>query len=432
MLEAPTTVSNELSEATRTTAAPESQRELHPRYAGVDDSRADRPLSFAALSGVIQLRQHFAGLQKTVGNQTVLRFLDQLQHSPSAGSSSADSKPGNFNSVADRMSASSAVLAGSIDGGASLSTSGLVVQRSPVDGNSDPIHDPLIAQYRQAMGQPPGGIDPDTGQQVGPTDAELKYGGILNQWLATQNSSAGQTTNPVPQAPTTPSCSPSLQQPKLTIGPKPLLSPLGQGCNLRLFGSGLVLNGMEFKGQIQGVANCSGKVYFVQYAKLNRSSVGCGSKPAGFCTKRAWGLDTAWPYPRGSQISLAQGATAVTPIQSIDSPGQDNISNPATRLVRICIDDEFVTYVVFEDTSGNLISLGWMNWLFTAHAERDTGVCPPTSTATDCTGWTVAGFGSAVKSDFTPGTSGPQKLDRSVQTVDTLPDDCPDSSCAKQ
>lgn len=43
----------------------------------------------------------------------------------------------------------------------------------------DRIHQPLIDEYRRRHGQPPGGIDPDTGMQVGPTDAELKYGGAL-------------------------------------------------------------------------------------------------------------------------------------------------------------------------------------------------------------------------------------------------------------
>jgi hypothetical protein len=54
--------------------------------------------------------------------------------------------------------------------------------------SGDPIHDPLIEEYRSTTGQPQGGVD-ESGQQVGPSDAELKYSGILGglgrvRWLA--------------------------------------------------------------------------------------------------------------------------------------------------------------------------------------------------------------------------------------------------------
>src|SRR5262249_61642805 len=47
----------------------------------------------------------------------------------------------------------------------------------------DPIHQPLIDQFRRQQGQPPGGIDP-LGFPVGPSDAVIKYRpqpiGVLN------------------------------------------------------------------------------------------------------------------------------------------------------------------------------------------------------------------------------------------------------------
>lgn len=53
------------------------------------------------------------------------------------------------------------------------------IQRESFEGN-DPIHQPLIDQYRKEQGLPPGGVD-ESGQQVGPSDAEIKYGGLLTQ-----------------------------------------------------------------------------------------------------------------------------------------------------------------------------------------------------------------------------------------------------------
>lgn len=44
----------------------------------------------------------------------------------------------------------------------------------------DLIHRPLIENYRRATGQPQGGID-ETGQRAGPSDAELKYSGVLGR-----------------------------------------------------------------------------------------------------------------------------------------------------------------------------------------------------------------------------------------------------------
>ena len=75
MLQAPAAESKERSEASRTVAEREPQRELHPRSVSVG-SLGSAP-GRGGLSGADQLRQHVAGLQRTVGNQAVLRMLSR-------------------------------------------------------------------------------------------------------------------------------------------------------------------------------------------------------------------------------------------------------------------------------------------------------------------------------------------------------------------
>ena len=59
------------------------------------------------------------------------------------------------------------------------SGNGLMLQRQISSGHmDDPIHAPLIDEYRRQQGLPPGGVDPQLGQ-VGPSDAQIKYGGLL-------------------------------------------------------------------------------------------------------------------------------------------------------------------------------------------------------------------------------------------------------------
>jgi hypothetical protein len=41
-------------------------------------------------------------------------------------------------------------------------------------GIEDPLHQPMIDVFRQQQGQPPGGVD-EQGNQIAPTDAEIKY-----------------------------------------------------------------------------------------------------------------------------------------------------------------------------------------------------------------------------------------------------------------
>jgi len=68
------------------------------------------------------------------------------------------------------------------------STLSPMLQREVPHG--DPIHDPLIAQYRRDRGLPPNGIDPTTGDRVGPSDGEIKYGDDYARWLAKGDVSA--------------------------------------------------------------------------------------------------------------------------------------------------------------------------------------------------------------------------------------------------
>jgi hypothetical protein len=161
--------------------------------------------------------------------------------------------------------------------------------------------------------------------------------------------------------------------------------------------------------------------------------VGCfDSKEEGFCAAPSLGLDTAWPYPEGSVVNTDQDPGTSVPFNTLDSPGHKNISRPDLGLVRICIEDSFTTYLVFEDNAGALTSLGWMSWSYTAHAVRDGGKCPATTTTPDCAGWTVTGTGTKGSSNFTVGASASQQaLDRSVGAVNLMPSDCGPDGCPK-
>lgn len=58
--------------------------------------------------------------------------------------------------------------------------SNITITPQSINFDEDPVHQPLIENYRRATGQPPKGID-EFGQRVGPTDAELKYSGVLGR-----------------------------------------------------------------------------------------------------------------------------------------------------------------------------------------------------------------------------------------------------------
>lgn len=50
------------------------------------------------------------------------------------------------------------------------------LRRKPIRPENDPIHQPILEQYRREEGLPESGIDPLTGQPVGPSPAAIKYG----------------------------------------------------------------------------------------------------------------------------------------------------------------------------------------------------------------------------------------------------------------
>ena len=84
----------------------------------------------------------------------------------------------------------------------------------------DPIHAPLIKKYREERGLPANGVD-QFGNQIGPTDAEIKYGGLLaepsgdSQLTGAAQSHAAQTSS----QPNSPVSQPG-GHPQTTPGPK--------------------------------------------------------------------------------------------------------------------------------------------------------------------------------------------------------------------
>jgi hypothetical protein len=189
---------------------------------------------------------------------------------------------------------------------------------------------------------------------------------------------------------------------------------------------------MGFRGTVQIPANCPGRVYFVQYVLPSRASIACFTSGAAcFRVSAPWGVDGGWPYPDGSNVSTARTQAGSEDIQTVDSPAQRNISDLEKKLARVCINDEFVTYAAFEDAKGDLTSLGWMHWKFSATAFRDNGRCPPTHTTPNCDRWTVNGRGTKVADNFTQGSVGPRPLVR-AGTVTLSVSDCSESDCPAQ
>jgi hypothetical protein len=77
------------------------------------------------------------------------------------------------------------------------------IQRAPLkQGGTAALHEQLIEQWRAAHGYPPHGIDPVSHQQVGPTDSEIRFGGLLDQWLAQTAAAAAPAQQRSVPAPT--------------------------------------------------------------------------------------------------------------------------------------------------------------------------------------------------------------------------------------
>ncbi len=106
--------------------------------------------------------------------------------------------------------------------GLSISATPSRISRSP--STKQDLHSELIEQFRGANGLPPHGIDPVTGQQVGPTDSEIRFGGLLERWLLA-NRPPGQTQAPGTTA--SPTQTPPAQAPATTVRgvPAPTQAP---------------------------------------------------------------------------------------------------------------------------------------------------------------------------------------------------------------
>ena len=249
-------------------------------------------------------------------------------------------------------------------------------------------------------------------------------------------STPSQSRQSVSPATTPAQCPPVLLSPSWEVADRPILMPRNR-CELRLARPG-GREGMQFSGNLRMTPNCDGMVYFVQYVHPTRNTVQCspGNSAFGLCTTVPWGIDSAWPYPLGSnQPTLISSGIEERRIQTADSPGIRDISNPEVPKSRICLADEFVTYVVFEDANANLTPLGWMQWQWSAQAWRDSGSCPLASSSSDCSGWHVTGVGAKVSESFTPGSMHRDvPLNRSSPVVDPVAllsnaRDCPEAEC---
>ncbi|HEV7684673.1 MAG TPA: DUF4157 domain-containing protein [Pyrinomonadaceae bacterium] len=100
------------------------------------------------------------------------------------------------------------------------------------------FHEDMIEQYRRENGFPPHGINPITGQQEGPTDADLKFGGLLDAWLRNRQATppAGAPATQPQSAPTpTPQPASPAAQPQQSAavrnvpapGTVPTITPVG-------------------------------------------------------------------------------------------------------------------------------------------------------------------------------------------------------------
>ena len=260
----------------------------------------------------------------------------------------------------------------------------------------------------------------------------------LNSGLQLQRCATRRPTTTTP-TPTTSSattnCPPTLVDPSWDVAPAPILRPVSSQCNLQLAHSS-GQDGMEFSSLARMTPGCPGSIYFAQYVQVNRVMVNCfEGRALGTRFSHSGGIDTSWPYGEGSNINTSiTSGTEERRIQTRDSPGQQNISNPEIALSRLCLNDHFVTYIVFEDDAHNLTPLGWTEWQYNAQAWRDSGNCPLSSTASDCTGWNVTGTGSKVGESFVPGAAHSSiALNRSAPLVtpatftvsDATPDECP-------
>ena len=103
MFQAPTTEGKTQAHAAPTALlAPEPERELHPRFAGHACVRLDGVPGSGDTRNLNSLRQHFSDLQRSIGNQAVLRMLSRP--SPAIQTKLTINEPGDrYEQEADRV-----------------------------------------------------------------------------------------------------------------------------------------------------------------------------------------------------------------------------------------------------------------------------------------------------------------------------------------
>ncbi|MFP5261553.1 MAG: DUF4157 domain-containing protein [Blastocatellia bacterium] len=263
--------------------------------------------------------------------------------------------------------------------------------------------------------------------------------------LKLQRCPASKQAGPPTTTPTTTpgqSCKPTLQNPEWSVSPEPRLVPVQGGCALDFSGGRPPAEaasfggaGMSFKGNIQIPPTCPGKVYFTQLVnQVNLSIVACEDGTT-VCQggSLTWGFDKFKHIPSryASDIETRSGQTLEQLVNFGDSPGHPNISEIDT-MVRFCLEDEFVTFIVHENPAGVIQPLGWMHWKFNARAWRDAGTCPATTRTPDCAGWHLDGVGQKLGDNFAGGAPPvPLNFSLPVVTAADLPfSDCPENTCA--
>src|SRR6185436_3409250 len=84
-----------------------------------------------------------------------------------------------------------------------------IINRSPARSDTEEMHDDLVEEFRQENGFPPHGIDPGSGEPIGPSNAEIRFGGLLEKWLASKQPPSNQSATPSAPSSTTPSTPPA-------------------------------------------------------------------------------------------------------------------------------------------------------------------------------------------------------------------------------
>ncbi len=242
----------------------------------------------------------------------------------------------------------------------------------------------------------------ELGTKTGP---RLKSGLRLQRCsdtLPVKQESANRKVDPVKN----PACPPTLGTLKMDIDSAPrLLTEGGGSCRLTLehVVEGQAAEGMQIHGSIGVAPNCPGRVYFAQYTKVQRSKTGCAdSTPQGTCVNAGWGIDALptalWPYANASRIDDLTKTPGTQKVWSGDSPAERNISGDHVfpGFARVCMRDQFVTYLVYENGSQQLMPLAWMSWQQVGSAARDGGKCPARGGG-GCEGWEITGSTKAEK-----------------------------------